>query len=58
MKHFSAALLAAAVALSPVLAFADVVGFPNLTFPQDGALPATQGCIAPATLTNPDCAAQ
>ena len=50
MKRFSATLLAAAVALSPVLAFADVVGFPSLTFPQEGSTPATQGCIAPATL--------
>ena len=55
MKRFSAALLAAAVALSPALAFADVVGFPSLTFPQDGAGPATQGCIAPATLAAPAC---
>lgn len=58
MKRFSAALLAAAVALSPVLAFADVVGFPSLTFPNDGAAPATQGCIAPATLATPACANQ
>lgn len=55
MKRFSVALLATAVALSPVLAFADVVGFPSLSFPQDGAAPATQGCIAPATLANPAC---
>lgn len=55
MKRFSAALLAAVVTLSPVLAFADVVGFPNLTFPQDGSAPATQGCIAPATLAAPAC---
>lgn len=55
MKRFTATLLAAAVALSPVLAFADVVGFPSLTFPQEGSAPATQGCIAPATLAAPAC---
>ena len=55
MKRFSATLLAAAVDLSPVLAFADVVGFPSLTFPQEGSTPATQGCIAPATLAAPAC---
>ena len=58
MKRFSAALLAATLTLSPALAFADVVGFPSLTFPQDASAPASQGCIAPATLANPTCPAQ
>lgn len=58
MNRFTATLLAAAFALSPALAFADVVGFPSLTFPTDGTAPATQSCIAPATLATPACANQ
>lgn len=51
MNRFTAAaLIAASLALQPALAFADPVGIPNLTFPQDNA-PATQGCTDPATLT-------
>ena len=51
MSRFSATLMAASLVLAPALAFADPVGFPNLTFPADIAPPATQGCTDPATLS-------